>query len=143
MSKYSQIPGATEFVVELREAQTKWDAEGGIVDQFNAKFGTELKSAIPLRKLYHGATVNLKATPASVAKARANGAGWGQIAAALKISEGEAQKLFAKSNSELPVDHRLYTRRDGTLNVHNGAGRKDKAERVSLAIVSKTGKPVK
>src|SRR4051794_3639121 len=46
----------TQLVVQLRDEGVKWDIEGGIRDQVAEAFPVYTsKSAIPLRKLYHGA----------------------------------------------------------------------------------------
>ena len=112
----------TNLVVELRENGEKWDVEGGIRDQVEAKFPVyKSKSAIPLRKLYHAAVAD-KFDPTKAAgrklllKLRDGGAGWAQLSVRTGKSEGELKKLYTEAGGQFPVNGRLYVATDGTVN---------------------------
>src|SRR5262245_9554737 len=116
MSKYAKIEGLTEFVVELRDAGVKWDAQGGIVTQVQERFpGYTTKSAIPLRKLYHAAKANpVKATKARVLAGRKAGKGWARLSVELKAPVSELKKLAGDSEF---ASGRVYLSGDGTANI--------------------------
>jgi hypothetical protein len=112
----------TNLVVELRENGEKWDVEGGIRDQVEAKFPVyKSKSAIPLRKLYHAAVAD-KFDPTKAAgrklllKLRDGGAGWAQLSVRTGKSEGELKKLYTEAGGQFPTNGRLYVATDGTVN---------------------------
>jgi hypothetical protein len=116
MSKYAKMDGLSEMVVELRDAGTPWDAEGGIVDRVRSAYPAyTTKSAIPLRKLYHAAKANpVKATKARVIAARKRGDGWAKIAIDLDSTEAGVKKLAAGTEW---AEGRVYVSADGATNI--------------------------
>src|SRR5262245_22344128 len=118
MSKYAQIEGLTEFVVNLRDQGVAWDKEGGIVTQVQATFPAyTTKSAIPLRKLYHAAKAEgnqVKATKARVIAARKAGKGWHQISVQTGATVAELKKLAG--DNEVATG-RVYVSGDGSHRV--------------------------
>jgi len=116
MTKYARIEGLTDLVVNLRDAGTPWDAEGGIVSQVREAYPAyTTKSAIPLRKLYHAAKAEpVKATKARVIAARKAGDGWAKIAIDLDSTEAKVKKL---AGDHEVANGRVYTRADGSINV--------------------------
>lgn len=117
MSKYAKIEGLTEMVVELRDAGTPWDAEGGIVDRVRAAYPAyTTKSAIPLRKLYHSyqADVQVKGTKPRIISMRKAGWGWARIAVSTGMSESAAKK---KVEGTEWGEGRVYVSADGSTNI--------------------------
>jgi hypothetical protein len=116
MTKYAKMDGLAAMVVELRDAGTPWDAEGGIVDRVRAAYPTyTTKSAIPLRKLYHAEKANpVNATKRRVIAARKRGDGWAKIAIDLDSTEAKVKKLAGDHDL---ATGRVYTRSDGSINV--------------------------
>jgi hypothetical protein len=116
MSKFANNQNLIDLVVELRDAGTPWDKQGGIVTQVQARFPEYTsKSAIPLRKLYHAAKANpVKATKAKVGAMRKAGDGWDKIAVTTGKTPAELKKLMAGTEF---AEGRVYVSADGTTNI--------------------------
>ena len=122
MSKYAKMDGLVEFVFELREADTPWDKEGGIVTQVKARFPEyTTSSAIPLRNLYNAykATIDsgeaIRPTKAAIRKAREAGMGWHNIAGRAGITVAKAKKLAGDFEY---ATGRVYIDQDGKVSTH-------------------------
>jgi len=123
MSKYAKMDGLVEFVYALREENTPWDKEGGIVTQVKAKYPAyTTNSAIPLRNLYNAHKAKLdsgeaiRPTKGAIRKARTAGLGWANIAGRAGITIAKAKKL-AGADFEYATG-RVYVDQDGKVSTH-------------------------
>jgi hypothetical protein len=127
MSKFANNQNLIDLVVELRDAGTPWDKQGGIVTQVQARFPEYTsKSAIPLRKLYHAAKADpVKATKARVIAGRKAGKGWARLSVELNAPVSALKKLAEGTEW---AEGRVYVATDGSTNIVDLAAAKAEAK---------------
>lgn len=109
------------IIYELRENGMKWD---GNEENPGIKFVAGIKSAIPLRAIYHKyqaeveEDAQIEATAANIVEARdEQGMGWAQIAGKAGITVPEAKALYTEGGGDLESGGRPYGKGDSVRHV--------------------------